>query len=281
MSDCDVFQIPVGPGSMHVERYGYGGPAVVLLHGFATSSFLWRHVGPRIALRKRTAIAMDLFGFGESDRPFAGDYGVTAQSEYVDNALTAMRHAKATIVGVDIGAVIAMRLAFDRPDRVERLILVSPSSWQELPGAEIRELQRDSARYALSLTRGLFGAWQLFADFLVQSVGDPSHMPPRLVGRYLAPYLGRDGLNHLLTLARALEFDDLDDLELDEITHPVAVVRGKRDRQSDLAYAEELCRSLPDARLIEPPEAGRLVPEDDRDALVEVIASDWPAAVAR
>lgn len=266
---------------MHVERYGYGGPAVVLLHGFGTSSFLWRRVGPGIALRKRTALAMDLFGFGESDRPFAGDFGITAQAEYIDNALTAMRHAKATIVGVDIGAVIAMRLAFDRPDRVERLILLSPSSWQELPGAEIRELQRDSARYALSLTRGLFGAWQLFADFLTQCVGDPAHMPPRLVGRYLAPYLGREGLNHLLTLARALEFDDLDDLELREITHPVAVVRGSSDRQCDLNYAEELCRALPDARLIEPLAAGRLVPEDDPDAVIDIVSSDWPAPVAR
>jgi len=55
---------------MHVERYGHGGAPIVLLHGFGTSSFLWRNIAPEIALANRTAFAVDLFGYGESDRPF-------------------------------------------------------------------------------------------------------------------------------------------------------------------------------------------------------------------
>jgi pimeloyl-ACP methyl ester carboxylesterase len=54
---------------MHVERYGHGGAPIVLIHGFGTSSFLWRNIAPEIALANRTAFAVDLFGYGESDRP--------------------------------------------------------------------------------------------------------------------------------------------------------------------------------------------------------------------
>src|SRR5688572_32208708 len=100
---------------MHVERYGHGGAPVLLVHGFGTCSFLWRNIGPEIALANRTAFAVDLFGYGESDRPFDGNYGIAAQAEYVDHAMTALRLAKATIVGLDLGAAIAVRLAAVRP----------------------------------------------------------------------------------------------------------------------------------------------------------------------
>jgi len=54
-SDPDIFRVPVGPGAMHVERFGFGGTPVVLLHGFGTSAFLWRHVAPMLAVRQMTA----------------------------------------------------------------------------------------------------------------------------------------------------------------------------------------------------------------------------------
>src|SRR5215216_17805 len=124
--DADLLRIPVGPGSMHVERYGHGGAPVLLVHGFGTNSFVWRAVAPALALANLTAFAIDLFGHGESDRPFDADYGIAAQAEYLDRALTALRMAKATVVGMDLGGAVALRFAAAHPDRVEKLILVNP-----------------------------------------------------------------------------------------------------------------------------------------------------------
>ena len=114
---------------MHVERYGHGGAPVLLVHGFGTCAFLWRNIGPEIVLANRTAFAVDLFGYGESDRPFDAPFGIAAQSEYLDRALTALRLPKATIVGVDLGAAVAMHLAANRPDPVERMVLANPISF--------------------------------------------------------------------------------------------------------------------------------------------------------
>src|SRR5687768_9469600 len=123
---ADTLRVPVGPGSLHIERYGLGGPAVLLIHGFATNSFVWRNVGPAVALANLTAFAVDMLGYGASDRPPESDYGIAAQAEYLDRALTAVRLAKATVVGLDLGAAVALRLAASHPDRVERLVLVNP-----------------------------------------------------------------------------------------------------------------------------------------------------------
>ena len=274
MSDADHFRVPVGAGVLHVERYGFGGQPFLLLHGFATSSFLWRHVGPELAVQQATALAVDMLGYGESDRPFAADFGITAQASYLDLALNALRVAKATVVGVDIGALAALRLAFDRPERVDRLVLISPAPLRELPSPEIREVQRASARYALTLNRSLLGAIPMFREFLMAEVGDPDRMPPALIGRYLAPFLGREGLNHLQTLARAIEDDEMDDLVLEEIPFPTMVVRGSRDQQCDRGAAERYVRTLPLGRYVEIPDVGRLIPEEAPSALVELLVGE-------
>jgi pimeloyl-ACP methyl ester carboxylesterase len=270
-SDPDIFRVPVGLGAMHVERYGYGGAPVVLLHGFGTSAFLWRHVGPMLAVRQMTAYAVDLFGYGESDRPFDADFGMRAQSDYLDRALTALQLPKVTLVGMDVGAVVAMTLATDRRDRVTRLAIIGAPPLDDIAGPAIRELQRDTARHALRLSRGLFGASSLLTPFLEESVDAPEHMPPVLIGRYLAPYLGRDGANHLLALAGTLEEDDLEELSPAEIRQEVLVVRGTRDRWCTKAIAERYADELPNGRYQHVEEVGHLVPEEAPEALVDLL----------
>jgi pimeloyl-ACP methyl ester carboxylesterase len=261
----------VGPGALHVERFGFGGEPVVLVHGFGTTSFLWRHVGPMLAVRGSTAYAVDLLGYGESDHPFDADFGVRAQSDHLDAVLTALQLPRPTLVGMDIGAIVALRLAFDRPDRVHRLVLVGPPPLSDLPGPEIRELQRDTARYALRLSRGLFGASSLLTPFLEDSVASAERMPAILVGRYLAPYLGREGANHLLALAAALEEEELEDLELEAVPHPSLIVRGTRDRWCARGVAADYADRLPAGRYEHVDEVGHLVPEEAPEELVALI----------
>ena len=75
---ADVLRAPAGPGAVHVERYGHGGTPIVLLHGFGTCTFLWRYVAPLLAEAGHTAYAIDLVGYGESDRPPDADLGIAA-----------------------------------------------------------------------------------------------------------------------------------------------------------------------------------------------------------
>lgn len=256
---------------MHVERFGFGGTPVVLLHGFGTSAFLWRHVAPMLAVRQMTAYAVDLFGYGESDRPFDADFGVRAQADYLDRALTALQLPTVTVVGLDVGAIVAMTLATVRRDRVAKLVLIGAPPLGDIQGPAIRELQRDTAKHALRLSRGLFGASSLLTPFLEESVDAPRHMPAVLIGRYLAPYLGRDGANHLLALAGALEEEELEELSPPGIRQETLVVRGTRDRWCTKAIAENLADQLPSGRYETVDEVGHLVPEEAPEVLAELV----------
>ena len=260
--DADTLRVPVGPGSLHIERYGLGGPAVLLIHGFATSSFVWRNVGPSIALANLTAFAADMLGYGASDRPLEADYGIAAQAEYLDRALTAVRVAKATIVGLDLGAAVALRLAASHPDRVERLVLVNPVASDAMPPEDVKSLQRNTARFAFRVSSGVLGAAPLLRDLLQKSVSDPAKMPEPLVARFLAPYVGRHGLDQLLKTARFVDREDVDEINLRALPHPTLVIRGEKDPWVGPEVSEQLSNTIGGSRLVRIAAASRLVPED-------------------
>lgn len=243
----------------------------MLLHGFGTSSFLWRAVGPGLAQAGYTAFAIDLFGHGESDRPLDADFGIAAQAEYVDRAMTALRVSRAVVAGVDLGGVVALHLAATRAERVARLVLVNSGGFEDLPGDDIKALQRNTARFAMRVSRGVLGAAPLLIPLLEASVADPAHMPQRLLARYLAPFVGGDGVRHLLALARAIRDDAEDEIELATIATPALVVWGDADRWLDERTPERLVAALPDARLERMEGVGRLVPEEAPDRLVQLI----------
>lgn len=269
---ADVLRVPVGPGAMHVERFGHGGTAVVLIHGFGTSSFLWRNVAPAITDAGHTAYAVDLFGHGESDRPMDADFGIAAQAEYLDAAMTALRVARGIIVGIDIGGDVALRLAAKRPERVEKLVLINTPAFDEIPSKDITQMQRSTAKFAFRTTRGVLGAAPLIEGVLKGSVADPeTRMPVKLIARYLAPFAGRDGVNHLLNLASSITADDLDDVDLQTIHVPALVVWGDEDQWVDPKMADRLVNALPDGRLVRLAGIGRLVPEENPEQMTALL----------
>lgn len=267
---ADVLRVPVGPGAMHVERYGHGGTPVILVHGFGTCNFLWRAVAPSITAAGHTAYSLDLLGHGQSDRPLDADFGIAAQAEYLDAAMTVLRVARGVIVGVDIGGDVAMKLAATRPDRVEKLVLINTPAFEELPARDITQMQRRTARFAFSLTWGVMGAAPLLEGVLKGSVADPEHMPMRLVARYLAPFVGKEGANHLLTLASSIS-RDLDEEDYAAIQAPTLIIWGDEDKWVDGKLADRLANAIPEAKLVRLAGVARLVPEENPERLSELL----------
>jgi pimeloyl-ACP methyl ester carboxylesterase len=267
-------RIPIGPGAVHVERYGFGDRPVVLLHGFGTSGFLWRNVAPALPLGRVTVFAADLFGWGESDRSLEADYGVSAQADYLDRALTVLRVARADVVAVDFGCAVALALAARRPARVRSMVLVNPSDPAALRGSEFGELKRLAARHLLDAARGMLGAASLLGPILEKSVARAEAMPRALVGRYTAPFVGRDGVRHLMQVERAINDQALADVMWDKIAAPVLVVRGDSDHWVAPDVAATLASRLPHAEHRRMAGAARLVPEDAPAALAELLR-EW------
>jgi pimeloyl-ACP methyl ester carboxylesterase len=267
----DILRIPVGPGAVHVERYGHGGTPIILLHGFGTCGFLWRTVAAALAEARHTAIAVDLLGYGESDRPLDTDFGIAAQAEYVERALAALRLPHAAVAGIDLGGAVATRLAATHPGRVSHLILINSLTADSTPADDVRALQRNTARHVLRVATGVLGVTPLLTPVLDRSVADPAHMPWRLVARYLAPYVGQDGVRHLLALAASVNGTDLEGLDLAALPMPTLIIRGESDAWLDDTVAERLAAAIPQSQLIRIPDAGRLIPEDAPEELTRLI----------
>jgi pimeloyl-ACP methyl ester carboxylesterase len=99
------------------------GPPLLLLHGISDESASWWPVFGALA-RNHTVIAPDLLGHGESDKPRA-DYSVAAFSNGMRDLLDVLDVERATVVGHSLGGGVAAQLAYQYPERVERLVLVS------------------------------------------------------------------------------------------------------------------------------------------------------------
>src|SRR3954467_6746147 len=124
--------------SVSYQRAGWG-PLLVLLHGIAGSSDTWNDVIEPLA-EKYTVVAPDLLGHGASAKP-RGDYSLGAYASGIRDLLTALGHDTATVVGHSLGGGIAMQMAYQFPERCERLVLVSSGGL----GREVHFLLRAAA----------------------------------------------------------------------------------------------------------------------------------------
>src|ERR1700682_907103 len=107
----------------HVGYYAEGnGPALILVHGIASSSRTWRQVIPRLAERF-TVIAPDMLGHGASAK-LRGDYSLGAHARGIRDLMVALGIERATLVGHSLGGGVCMQFAYQFPERVERLVLV-------------------------------------------------------------------------------------------------------------------------------------------------------------
>jgi pimeloyl-ACP methyl ester carboxylesterase len=111
---------------LHGHRVAYrragSGPAIVLVHGITSTSATWERVMPYLAA-DFTVIAPDLIGHGESAKP-RGDYSLGAYASGVRDLIVALGHESATYVGHSLGGGVVMQLAYQFPERCERLVLV-------------------------------------------------------------------------------------------------------------------------------------------------------------
>jgi len=135
--------------SLHGNRVSYRtggeGPLLVLIHGITSSSASWEPVLPALADHFEV-LAPDLLGHGQSDKP-AGDYSLGSHACLVRDLMLTLGYESGTIVGHSLGGGIAMQLAYQFPELIDRLVLVSSGGLGRevslflravtLPGAEL------------------------------------------------------------------------------------------------------------------------------------------------
>ena len=121
------------------------GPLVLLIHGITSRNEIWQPAARRLSERF-TVLAPDLLGHGQSAKP-RGDSSLGSYASGLRDLVLALGYESATVVGHSLGGGVAMQLAYQFPERCERLVLVSSGGlgrdvhWllraASLPGSEI------------------------------------------------------------------------------------------------------------------------------------------------
>ena len=189
-------------GDRVAYRVAGQGPVLLLVHGLAGSAMTWRRVMVPLA-RRFTVIAPDLLGQGESDKP-RGEYSLGAHVDTLRDLLDVVGHERATFVGQSLGGGVVMQMAYQFPERCERLVLVNSGGL----GHEVSVILR-----MLSLP----GAEAVFPLVCAPRV--------RSAASRVAPWLARAGLR--LTPAREEMWRSYASLTDAESRH--AFFRGLRD----------------------------------------------------
>ena len=227
---------------------GEGSP-VVLIHGYASSLDTWSGLIPRLAELHRV-IALDLKGFGWSDRP-AGDYSPEAQAALVRGLLDELKVGRVAVVAHSWGAAVAVALALGSPERVERLALYDAYVYEE----------QVPMFFLWARAAGVGEA--LFAMFynerpderLALAFHDPSLLSEELAEQ-VERAMERPGTRAAaLAAARGQRFEDVQ-TRYRGIEKPVLLIWGRDDVVTPLEYGERLLRDLPDARLEVYPQCG-------------------------
>ncbi|MFB4281463.1 haloalkane dehalogenase [Nonomuraea sp. MTCD27] len=151
-------EIADGPRMAYVEAGPSDGQPVVLLHGEPSWSFLYRHVLPELAAAGLRAIAVDLVGFGRSDKPAdLADHTYARHVEWTRALLLdALGLDGMTIVGQDWGGLIGLRIAAEHPGSVARIVAANtglptgdipmPDVWHRFRDAVLKAPVLDIAR---------------------------------------------------------------------------------------------------------------------------------------
>jgi pimeloyl-ACP methyl ester carboxylesterase len=274
---------------LHGHRVAYrcagNGPVIVLVHGITATSATWERVMPALA-KRFTVLAPDLLGHGESAKP-RGDYSLGAYASGIRDLMIALELDRATFVGHSLGGGIAMQLAYQFPERLERLVLVSSGGLGKEVHLMLRLVALPAAEYVLPL---------LVAE------------PLRNAGEALAALVGRLGLHAGPDLEEiAHGFASLGDVEARQaFVHtarsiidvegqrasardrlylasevPTLLIWGERDPIIPADHGRQAQREIPGSRLELFPEAGhfpyRSDPQRFVDALSDFIADTEPA----
>jgi pimeloyl-ACP methyl ester carboxylesterase len=232
------------------------GEAVVLLHGFPTSSELWRREAWLFAQQMRV-IAPDLLGYAASEHPLDADLSEPAQARYVAELLEGLGLRSVALVGHDVGGGIAQMLALDAALDVRCLVLLDSVCFDAWPIEGVKMLQSGDPKQET-------GEFVEEVCRLIFDLGVAHH--ERLGEEALAPYVApwKDDPAAFFRAARAIRGEGLAgrETELKALDVPTFILWGEEDPFLPSELGERLGETIAGATVALLPGCAHFITED-------------------
>lgn len=241
---------------------------VVLLHGWPTSSYLWRNIIPSLAKTHRV-IAPDLTGYGRSDKPLDIIYSLDNQSKILGEFLDKLGLNKTALAVHDFGGPIGLLWAVRNPEKLERLAILNTFLHPKLPFFM-------NLLFLASKIPGVckwFAAPSGIAATIKLGMSNKNAVTRELIETYQTPFKHIDAQKALLKAFNDSKLDELNEViqKLPILKVPIFILYGEKD----IWLAPEMIRiknELPHARVTTIPKCSHFLQEDQPELVSELLA---------
>jgi pimeloyl-ACP methyl ester carboxylesterase len=232
---------------------GGGGTPLVLVHGLGARGEDWGAMMPALAAKGFHVYVPDLLGYGRSPKPDV-DYSIPLEEQIVVDFMQAVHVPRADLGGWSMGGWIAMKLALDHPEMVDRLMIYD-SAGTYFPATWKADLFTPS---------DVAGVRELIAMLTPK----PQAMPEFAAEAALRKLQGNAWVLNR-SMASMTNGKDLLDFRLYQISEPMLIVWGAEDELIPLTVGERIHKSVPQSVLNIVEGCGHLAPAECPRPVVE------------
>ena len=265
--------INVDGARVHYQEFGDASkPPIILIHGFTASVYVWKTTAPMLADAGFHVIAVDLLGFGYSEKPSWFDYSIQAQARMISRFMNRVGIGRATVVGNSYGGAVALNLTLDYPERVEKLVLVDAVCNDEPKNHPILKLAK------------IRGIGEIITPFLIDSktflrnrmsgtLAKANHhlITGERIDSIRRPLIAADGHRSVLATSRNWNAKHLErDAHL--INQPTLIIWGDQDKVIPIRHGHKLHEEILNSRFVILKDCGHVPPEEKTEIFTELVS---------
>lgn len=265
--------IEVDGATVHYQEFGNpADPTLILVHGYTASTYVWNTVAPMFADHGFHIIAVDLIGFGYSDKPAWFDYTIQSQARMITRLMNVLGIGQATLVGSSYGGAVSSVITLDYPERVKKLVLVS---------AVINNRPKEHPLMKIGQVPGIGEALTPFildSKLLIRSRMQQTFSPENKhlitedrIDSVHRPLSAADGHNSVLQSARNWDADRIEE-DAHLIEQPTLIIWGEDDLVIPIGNGYKLHKKILNSRFVVFRNCGHLPSEEAPDNLVEIVS---------
>jgi pimeloyl-ACP methyl ester carboxylesterase len=236
---------------IHYQEFGEKtGEPLVLIHGYSASTYTWSFAAPLFVQKGFRVFVVDLIGFGLSEKPAWGDYTIDSQARMIVRLMNRVGIGRATLVGSSYGGAIAISVALDNPERVEKLVLsgaVCNDEIKNLPLTRFASLPLVGE----VMTPFLSGSKTYVRARMRNSLARSNHhlIDDTRVSSVMQPLQAADSHRSLLLTLKNWHAARLE-RDANRVTQPTLLIWGEEDRTVPLRHGKFLHREIENSRLV-------------------------------
>jgi len=258
--------------TVHYQEFGdAANPTLILIHGYTASTYVWQTVAPMLADGNFHVVAVDLLGFGFSEKPAWFEYSIVSQARMIERFMDRIGIGRAILVGSSYGGAVASTVALDYRERVEKLVLVD---------AVCNDEAKQNVLLRLVSMRGV---GEILSPFLIDSrrflrlrmrrtIAPVNHhlITKERIEAVHRPLRAKNAHHSVLASARNWNANRIED-DAYLINQPTLIIWGEDDNVIPVRNGEKLYDSILNSRLVVLRDCGHIPQEEKPERFVELV----------